>query len=287
MSDREADFRLSHLILDRRAVRDSVTACTSCALHTVGSGPIPFSGPASPFTLPRIVVVGEAPGKQEDTEHAPFVGPSGRLIRHELGEAGLDVAEVAWVNTVSCFPNRTPSGAEVRACRDNLVRQVSFLQPEFVLLVGGVAVSAWWGGVRIGEIRGHWIRLPVAEGYTPWAFATWHPSAVLRNNELSAEWREDLAMFRVGCDTAPHVNWYCVKCNRETNIRVGPSGDRESFGVPYCPRHYAVLRGMAGKGRSEHARTKNSPKSPSRSSRAKGQSAGRGGPRVRETGLFD
>ena len=71
-------------------------------------------------TPTRIAVVGEAPGAVEDREGKPFVGPSGMAAARWLTEAGVNVDDIAWLNVVSCYPNRTPNPREVEACQSTL-----------------------------------------------------------------------------------------------------------------------------------------------------------------------
>lgn len=217
-------------LLERKRIRDGVKACTSCGLHERCTRPVPFSGPSNP----RLVVVGEAPGKQEDEEGAPFVGPSGSLVREWLGNAGWDVGtEVAFVNAVSCYPNRTPTSDEVDACTANLRNQLNHLSCRRLLVFGGVAVQALLNTtVRVGEVRGLWWRVHrIADLGQTWALATWHPAAVLRNRKLEFEAWDDVSYMSLMIQRGynPTLGSFCVKCNSPT---VDYKDD-----IPYCKRH--------------------------------------------------
>lgn len=213
---------------ERKAIRDSIKSCTACELHTRCQSPVPFSGPSNP----TLVVVGEAPGKQEDEQNAPFVGPSGELVRSWLQDAGWNVAdEVAFVNAVSCFPNRTPTKDEVEACHGNLERQLSHLQCERLLVLGGIPLGALLNGdVRVGETRGLCWRPKIGKG---WALGTWHPAAVLRNRQLEWEATDDIGFFtsliRHDFDPMSYRGQFCVKCGDPT---VDYRDD-----IPYCSKH--------------------------------------------------
>src|SRR5205823_6842622 len=105
----------------------------------------------------------------------------GEWLRQHL----LPDTNIAWANVVSCFPHGTPSRTHVSACAPNLQAQLSVLEPRYLLILGGVALSAWQPDVKIGEARGHWW---VAQGGVDvypegivWALATYHPAAVLRD----------------------------------------------------------------------------------------------------------
>jgi uracil-DNA glycosylase family 4 len=182
----------------RMAARQQVLRCTSCGLRTVCTSPVPFTGPNPNY----LAVIGEAPGAREDERGAPFVGPSGTLLRTTLdGLAGEGFSdELAYLNVVSCFPNRTPTRQEVEACRPNLVTQLSAITPYYCLLVGGVAVSSWFPGQRMGDIRGQfwhvdeaWTRTLPDGRHGAWMMATWHPAAILRQGIGSTRGKEWVA----------------------------------------------------------------------------------------------
>ncbi|MFM7436555.1 MAG: uracil-DNA glycosylase, partial [Vulcanococcus sp.] len=92
----------------------------------------------------RLLVIGEAPGAQEDAQGQPFVGRSGQLLDRLLAAAGIDVATEAYIcNVVKCRPpgNRKPTAAELAACRPWLEQQIALVDPPLVLLVGATALQ--------------------------------------------------------------------------------------------------------------------------------------------------
>lgn len=252
---------VAHL-LARSQVRNSIESCRNCSLCDTGSGPIPFRGP-SPT---KVVVIGEAPGKMEDSVRRPFVGPSGVLAQSTLSSAGLDPESVAWLNVVSCFPDRTPTRREVEACKGNLHAQLALIRPQYCLLFGGVAVSSWWPNIRMGDIRGMWWQGHV-EGYEnrPWMMGTWHPSAVLRNSGMDStrgkEFAADVAQFRVGiaAEGMSYLNRFrlmynrrCVVGGEEAEIWLDHDNTVNEDvlgGLGYCRKHLEVLQGKAGGGK--------------------------------------
>ncbi|MDT0274987.1 uracil-DNA glycosylase [Blastococcus goldschmidtiae] len=153
--------------------RDCV-ACPELAAtrqHVV-VGDVPASG------RPRLVLVGEAPGATEDETGRPFVGKSGQLLDHLLGEAGLDRAEAAVLNIVKCRPpgNRTPKAPEVARCSGWLRRQLELLDAPVVVALG-LSSAKWFLGPRtvLAAVRG---RPHEVGGRSVWA--TYHPSAAIR-----------------------------------------------------------------------------------------------------------
>jgi uracil-DNA glycosylase len=126
----------------------------------------------------RFVLVGEAPGAQEDETGRPFVGRSGALLDQLLDEAGLDRAQAAVLNVVKCRPpgNRTPKAPEVARCSGWLRRQLELLDPPVVVALG-LSAAKWFLGPRtvLAQVRA---RPHEIDGRAVWA--TYHPSAAIR-----------------------------------------------------------------------------------------------------------
>lgn len=173
------------------ALTDVVRTCVACPeLVASRTRVVPGTFPAGADVL----LVGEAPGAEEDLDGVPFVGRSGRLLDSLLVEAGLDRSRVAVANVLKCRPprNRTPRRSEVERCRPWLVRQVELADPAVVVALGGTAAAWFLGtGARIGALRG-----------TPQEYAgrplvvTYHPSAAIRfgpSGRPLADLRSDLA----------------------------------------------------------------------------------------------
>lgn len=130
--------------------RARVVRCVSCTLHEQCTAPVPSSG--SPFG--KIVIVGEAPGPQEDELGYPFVNyaPSGHLLRWALDAALIDPASVVITNAVKCKPAegvsprpygfRTPTKAEVVACFPHLAEELTIIRPAVIVSLGTVATQA-------------------------------------------------------------------------------------------------------------------------------------------------
>jgi uracil-DNA glycosylase family 4 len=109
----------------------------------------------------RVLLIGEAPGADEDARGLPFVGRSGQLLDRLLAQAELDPLEDLYIcNAIKCRPpaNRRPRPAELAACRPWLVEQIRLVDPALVLLVGGTALEAVLaikGGIT--GLRGQWL----------------------------------------------------------------------------------------------------------------------------------
>ena len=166
-------------------------ACTRCDLAAtrqrvvVGSGPRP----------PKIVVVGEAPGRQEDEGGEPFVGRSGQLLFRLLGEVGLAREDCFVTNVVKCRPpaNRAPRPREIAACAPWFALQMAEMGAAPLLALGATAARSTLGATRgIGVIHGRVVERDGRVG-----LATYHPAAALRGGDrVLSVMREDLAVLR-------------------------------------------------------------------------------------------
>lgn len=180
-------------------------ACTACGLWGGCQSPglLPFVPKAWVARGRRYLLVGEAPGKEEDTHGRPFIGPAGQLLRDLWQRAGIDDADVALVNAVRCRTprNATPTMRQVRACRPFLLRVLEVAQPSFVVALGVTAAKALANDGSVGSIsglRGRRLEIPgLAEPHVapaPICWATYHPAAILHGNTVAAGYIvEDLA----------------------------------------------------------------------------------------------
>lgn len=147
----------------------------------------------------RLVLVGEAPGAEEDRSGRPFVGRAGQLLDEVLAGAGLDRAAVAVVNVLQCRPpgNRTPTTTEATRCRGWLERKLDLVAAELVVTLGLSAAVAFLGrGIKLGEVRGQ-----VHEVDGRRVLPTYHPSAAIRSGPQGAP----LAALRADLETAAEL----------------------------------------------------------------------------------
>ena len=225
----------------RIAVRDQVRACRGCDLYRSCTAPVPFYGPMSA----TVAVLGEAPGKQEDKVGRPFVGPAGQLLRRLMFDVGINPDELAWLNTVSCFPGRTPTGREIDVCSSNRLAQLEVLSPAHLLVAGGVALSTIRSDLKITQVHGR--VFSDVEGR--WVFPVHHPSAALRNPQLVDVLAKDLDRWVAIVRSArpwDHVSLSCVSCGRLAD-RYDPDG------LGWCQSH--IARAIRGWERSNRDRS--------------------------------
>ncbi|MFA5948940.1 MAG: uracil-DNA glycosylase [Hyphomicrobium sp.] len=130
----------------------------------------------------RLMIVGEAPGRDEDLEGKPFVGPAGQLLNKMLAAISLTEADVHITNVVYWRPpgNRTPTPQEAQVCRPFLERQVELVEPEAIVLLGGAAAKQILDVADgIMRIRGKWREAEIGTRRFK-AMATLHPAYLLR-----------------------------------------------------------------------------------------------------------
>ena len=181
--------------LDWPALREAVAVCRACGLCDSRTQTVFGVGhPQADW-----MVVGEAPGEQEDRKGEPFVGPAGQLLDAMLRALGVTreaegrAAERVYIaNTLKCRPprNRNPAPEEMAACEPFLVRQIQLVQPRIILAMGRFAVQALLrSNEPIGKLRG---RVHEYQGVP--LVVTYHPAYLLRNLPDKARAWEDLCL---------------------------------------------------------------------------------------------
>jgi DNA polymerase len=145
----------------------------------------------------RVMLIGEAPGRDEDLEGRPFVGKAGQLLDKMLTAIGLGEGDVHITNIVYWRPpgNRTPTPQEAQVCRPFLERQVELVAPEYVVLLGGAAAKHLLEVAEgIMRIRGKWREVEIGAARVR-VIATLHPAYLLRTPAAKRlAWRDLLAI---------------------------------------------------------------------------------------------
>jgi DNA polymerase len=145
----------------------------------------------------RLMLIGEAPGRDEDLQGKPFVGRAGQLLDKMLAAIGLTETQVHITNIVYWRPpgNRTPTPQEAQVCRPFMERQVELVAPDLLLLLGGAAAKEILGVTDgIMRIRGKWREVTLGARKVR-AIATLHPAYLLRTPAAKRlAWRDLLAV---------------------------------------------------------------------------------------------
>jgi uracil-DNA glycosylase family 4 len=164
--------------------------CRRCPLYATASNPVPGEGP----TQAKVVIIGEAPGANEDATGQPFVGPAGQLLTKILEAVDWRREDVFICNVMKHRPplNRNPTPDEVAACSPYLVRQIEVIKPKVILALGTFAAQTLLATrLPIGKLRGQLHRyhgVPL--------IVTYHPAALLRNPGWKRPTWEDVKLAR-------------------------------------------------------------------------------------------
>ena len=180
-------------------IADDVRSCAHCRLCKTRKNAVPGEGAPSPL----VMVIGEGPGADEDATGRPFVGRAGQLLDKMLGAIALSRTSNCFIaNVIKCRPpgNRDPQPDETAACASFLNRQIQILSPRFILCAGRVAAQTLLQSAEpIGRLRGKVTGFQTGVLNIPF-IATYHPSALLRNEELKRPAWEDLKLLRSALD---------------------------------------------------------------------------------------
>lgn len=168
-------------------LRSMVSTCTMCGLSETRLNTVFSRGDGSS----GLVVVGEAPGADEDATGTPFVGASGKVLDKALTSVGIDPKTAYVCNVVKCRPpqNRVPQVAEIAACSGYLFRQIQLVKPRVILTLGQTAGRAILGAEKwpgMVDIRGKW-QAALDAAVMP----TFHPAYLFRVSSARAAFEED------------------------------------------------------------------------------------------------
>ncbi len=181
------------------ALRERALICTQCGLAETRTNVVFGVGDRSA----RLMIVGEAPGKNEDRQGEPFVGAAGHLLDELLAGINITRPEVYIANVLKCRPpaNRDPRPDEIGACKPYLQNQIRMIGPEVVMTLGNFATKLLLRTeTGITRLRGRRYEWWLGATLIP----TFHPAAALRGGErVKDEMREDFELVRSVLDSPP------------------------------------------------------------------------------------
>ena len=186
----DVGFATGAPLADWDELRACVTECTRCAL--AGSRTNTVFGVGNPDA--DWMIIGEAPGAEEDRRGEPFVGRAGKLLDQMLLAIGQSREKVFIANILKCRPpnNRDPKPDEAAACRDYLEQQIALVRPKIVLAVGRIAAQNLLGSDEpVGRMRG---RPHELDGIP--LVVTYHPAYLLRSPSQKRKSWSDLCLAR-------------------------------------------------------------------------------------------
>lgn len=177
-------------------LRDTALTCTACRLSETRTNVVFGSGDPNA----RLVLVGEAPGKNEDLEGEPFVGAAGRLLDELMSGIGIDRSDAYIANVLKCRPpgNRDPRPDEIDSCKGYLREQLRMIHPDVVVTLGNFATKLLVPtDLGITRMRGQRIDWWLGAFLIP----TFHPAAALRGRpRVRDEMEEDFGLVRAALD---------------------------------------------------------------------------------------
>lgn len=185
--------------MDWEALRSAVAVCQACDLCATRTQTVFGVGNREA----PLLVIGEAPGADEDRAGEPFVGRAGQLLNRMLSSIGLPRQQVYIANILKCRPpgNRDPRAEEILRCQPYLYRQIELIGPRVILALGRIAAQSLLGPDQpLARLRGRWFELG------PRAIPlriTYHPAYLLRSPDQKARVWEDLTavVSRLGRET--------------------------------------------------------------------------------------
>lgn len=184
-------------------LQKAIESFDGCALKRTATTTCVYDGnPAA-----SIMMIGEAPGAQEDRQGKPFVGPAGQLLDKMLGAIDLDRESVFITNMLFWRPpgNRTPTAEEIAICLPFVERMVEIMRPEILIYIGGSAAKAMLGrNEGITRLRGRWFTYTSTDGREIPATAIFHPAFLLRQPARKRESWRDLQAIRQRLMTIPN-----------------------------------------------------------------------------------
>lgn len=178
--------RLQHM----EHIAKDIRVCRKCPLHKTRKNAVPGEG----YKCSKIMLVGEAPGREEDKMGRPFVGLAGRILRDVLEDVGLTRRDVFITSILKCRPprNRNPKKDEMDACRHYLLAQIESLKPKVIVALGSYGLHGLVGK-RFGISK---VRRKVFELKGIPIIPTYHPAACLYNPKLKRILKRDLGKVK-------------------------------------------------------------------------------------------
>jgi len=176
-----------------------ISRCSKCELHKYRTNPVPGEG----SLYSKMLLIGEAPGKNEDEEGRPFVGAAGKLLTELLEVRGIKRSEVFITNVVKCRPpnNREPYDEEIRACSEYTVSIIRLVSPKILVTLGNHAGKFIFelGGVRwisVSRMRGRSYKMDIVGIKDVLVIPTYHPATALYNPNIRSVLESDFDMIK-------------------------------------------------------------------------------------------
>ncbi len=183
---------------EMQRIIDEISKCEKCELHKTRKKPVPGEGSITS----RIMLIGEAPGRNEDEQGKPFVGQAGKFLNQLLKEAGIRREEVYITNIIKCRPpnNRDPTEKEIKSCSPYLDKQLNIIKPKAIITLGNYATKYILRKFKLKEesiskIHGKKYKINNLIFNTK-IMPSYHPAAALYNPNLKQTIIDDFKKIR-------------------------------------------------------------------------------------------
>ena len=176
-------------------LRDILACFEGCNLKKTATNTVFGDGCKSA----RIMLIGEAPGADEDRQGKPFVGRCGKLLDKMLKAIDIERSACFITNVLPWRPpgNRPPTDDEIAVCLPFLKKQIELVNPDYVLILGGIALKSVLDcSDSISRVRGKWLEYKLSNDKTVQVLATYHPSYLLRSSAQKAKSWADLLKLK-------------------------------------------------------------------------------------------
>jgi len=172
-----------------KKLHQKIQVCQRCPLWKTRTNTVPGEG----STASRTMIIGQAPGREEDKTGRPFVGRAGQFLNQLLKLSKIKREKIFITSPIKCFPpkNRKPTKKEIETCLPYLKKQIEIINPQKFILLGEVAFSVIFPNQKLKEFRGKMIKKNGKE-----YFATYHPAAGLRFPKIRKILKEDFKKLK-------------------------------------------------------------------------------------------
>ena len=177
-------------------LNQKIRNCKKCNLWRRRKNVVPGEGPANA----KIMIIGQAPGSEEDKIGKPFIGRAGKFLNELLKIAKIKREKIFITSPLKCLPqpppNRKPTKKEIEACLPYLKKQIKIINPQKFILLGEVAFSVFFPCKKLKDFRGKWVTLRQAQGKKKF-FITYHPAAGLRFPKIKKILEKDFRKLKI------------------------------------------------------------------------------------------
>jgi uracil-DNA glycosylase family 4 len=178
-----------------QVLASAISTCTNCNLCDIRLKTVPGSGAITS----DIVIIGEAPGANEDQQGVPFIGRAGATLRRMLEQADISIGDCFITNTVKCWTgegNPDPSPTQIEACKPWLDQQLEIIKPRGILTFGKYSTGKFIDYTAMWKLQGHLRRITWSDGSPCYIMPVYHPSWINRNPDEMEETVACLKKFK-------------------------------------------------------------------------------------------